>query len=371
MHIAVVCRGLGTAGGVSAVALRQARELARHARVTLISDTLPADTPFAARVLAPVPDLDVLRRFRHVVDEVTFTRAARRALFTLGDVDFVLCHGHAAAALVAKPFRAKRNVPFAMVVHGDISDRPKGTYDARLTAFYRWVTPRAYASADLVIVLTPYFIDIARRGGAERIEVVPNGVDPDDIGGAGEHRPREGALRLLFVGRLAIEKGIDVLLEACAKLDTDYTLDYTLDIVGKGPLESHVPQTDRIHLLGTRPRHELGAIYAAHDVFCMPSLSEPFALVILEALACGTPVIGTRVGGIPDVVVDGVNGLLVPPKDADAFASAITKLANDEPLRAQLAARAKESVLPRLSWTNIGDRLVQVIRDVANRSANP
>ena len=276
MHIAVVCRALGQPGGVSAVALRQARELARHARVTLISDSLPDETPYAARVVVHVPDLDVLRRFRHVVDEVTFTRAARRALFALTDVDFVLVHGHAAATLVARPFRAKRGAKFALVVHGDIHDRPKGTYDPRLTAFYRWATPRAYASADLVILLTPYFRDFAKA--AKKIEVVPNGVDPDDLGPIVK-TPRQGAIRLLYVGRLAVEKGIDVLLDACKKLDVDYEL----DVVGAGPLAFR--ETERIHLLGKRPRHELGAIYGTHDVFCLPSLSEPFALVTLEALA--------------------------------------------------------------------------------------
>ena len=74
--------------------------------------------------------------------------------------------------------------------------------------------------------------------------------------------------------------------------------------------------------------------------------------------------IGTRVGGVPDVVIDGVNGLLVPPNDADAFANAIATLARDETLRARLAANARDSVLPRLRWENVGDALFEAIRRV-------
>ena len=158
MHIAIVCRGLRSGGSVAYVALRQARELERHAKVTLVSPD--------------GPNLHWLHRFRHVPDEIAFARAARRALRALAP-DFVLAHGHAASYLAAR----HAGVPHGLFVHGDISDRPAGTYDARLTAFYRWVTPRAYREADVVFVLAPFFAEIARGHGAKRVEIVPNGVD--------------------------------------------------------------------------------------------------------------------------------------------------------------------------------------------------
>lgn len=366
MHIAVICRALGKPGGVATVALRQARELMRHGEVTLVSDSLPEATEGA---LAPIRDLHVLRRFRHVPDELLFARAARRALVALHrahPIDFVLCHSHAVAYLAARPFAAKSGVRHGFFVHGDISDRPKGTYDARLTAFYRWVTPRAYRSADVVFALAEPFAEIARRAGARRVEVVPNGVDPEDIGlppseTATLHQCRgEGEpLRVLYVGRLAIEKGLEYLLDAVQRVKN-----VTLDIVGSGPLENDIRAAaiHRVRLLGTRPRRELGAIYRDHHVFCTPALSEPFASVITEALVSGIPVIGTKVGGIPEVVDDGVNGLLVPPADAEALVNAISMLARDEGLRLRLAANARASVLPRLAWPEIGDRIAAVIR---------
>lgn len=260
---------------MAAVALRQARELARHARVTLVSDSVPAgcDLPHVA---VRVPNLHALRRFRHVFDEVAFARDARRALATLHDVDVVLAHSHAIAYLAAR----RAGVPFALFVHGDIFERPPGTYDARLTAFYRWVTPRAYATAGLVIVLSSPFVEIVRRHGAANVELLPNGIDPEEIGPAGTREPHE-RFRIVSVGRLAVEKGLDDLLDACALLD----IDYELTIVGSGPLEGHLRAraNDRVHFTGAQPRTSLGAIYAANDLFCTAAVSEPFGNVVVEA----------------------------------------------------------------------------------------
>lgn len=365
MHVAIVCRGLGHESSVATVALRQARELARHARVTLVSDCFPDALPFAATAVAPVPDLHALRRFRHVVDEVLFTRAARRALFALHErdsVDFVLCHGHAPAVLVGRPFRQATGTPFGLFVHADISDRPSGTYDRRLTAFYEWATPRAYESADIVFVLSPAYQELVARRGARNVVVVPNGVDPEDLA-VRPVRPPAPPLRLLYVGRLALEKGIGVLLEAMQMVRADVTL----DVVGGGPLEAEVRSRaagERIRFLGQRPHAELGAIYAAHHVLCVPSLSEPFGLVIIEALARNTPVIASKTGGIPSIVEHRFNGLLVPPDDPAALAQAIDTLAGDESLRAELTANAHKSVIPRFTWPSIGDRLAELIRTI-------
>lgn len=339
--------------------MRQARELARHARVTLISDSLPDELHGLAAVRVRVPDFHALRRLRHVPDEVAFARASRFALQQFGNLDFILCHSHSAAYLGAR----RIGVPFGFFVHGDISDRPAGMYDARLTRFYRWVSPRAYRTADVVFVLAPYFVDFARRGGARRVELVPNGIDPAEIGvgeelAAGDWRVAGAPLRVLFVGRLSVEKGLEKLLDAVDSLGDAVTL----TIVGDGPFAPLVQNDPRVQFLGARPRASLGAIYRAHDVFCSPARSETFGLVIAEALVSGVPVVATHVGGIPTLVAHEHNGLLVPPEDAQALADALRRLANDEALRARLAANARASVLPRFAWPAIGDRIAEILR---------
>ncbi|HEX7706879.1 MAG TPA: glycosyltransferase family 4 protein [Thermoanaerobaculia bacterium] len=376
MHVAVICRALGGSGSVAAVALRQARELARHFRVTLISESFPDETPWAsARLLVTLRDLNVLRRFRHVPDDYMFARASGRALLELqarDPLDFMLAHAHSVAWFGMQPLASRHRVPYGFFVHGDIFERPRGTYDARLTAFYRWVTPRAYRAAPVVFSLSETMGRGIRTRGAPRIEVVPNGIDPSDIGLGPPVQPSPRSpgepLRILNVGRLSLEKGIDHLLDACALL----SVDYRLDIAGGGPLEHQL--RGRIDSLGLKPavrllglveRSRMGALYSSYDVFCTPALNEPFALVILEALASGLPVIGTRVDGIPEVVKHEENGLLVGPADPSALAEAITRLAEDETLRLQLASRSVASVLPRYEWRAIGDQIADVIRRMA------
>ncbi|MDP9190842.1 MAG: glycosyltransferase family 4 protein, partial [Acidobacteriota bacterium] len=361
MHIAILCRGLGAPGAVASIALRQARELTRHARITLVSDSFPDDASWAEQKLVRVPNLNVLRRFRHVPDEIAFARVARRVLRSLPSVDFILAHAHSASHLGARGL----GIPFGFFVHGDIFARPKGTYDARLTAFYRWIAPRAYASADVVFALAPYLAEMARERGARNVAVVPNGIDLHDLGieAAPSPRPRSGALRMISVGRLSVEKGIEHLLAACRLLDSD--VDYELTIAGSGPLEADLraaaADLPRVRFPGAVPRASLGALYGDHDLFVTATLNEAFALVVLEALACGLPVIGTSIDALRAVVHDGENGLLVPPTGPRALADAITRLARDESFRMSLASRAHDSVLPRYGWTAIGDEIASII----------
>ncbi|MFP5245137.1 MAG: glycosyltransferase family 4 protein [Thermoanaerobaculia bacterium] len=362
MHVAIVCRGMGGSGSVASVALRQARELAKRMEVTLVSDSFPAETPFAARALVSMPDLHVLRRFRHVPDELFFARGVRRAL---PSADFALCHSHAVAHLALR----KANMPFGLVVHGDITDRPTGTYDPRLTAFYRWVAPRGYRAANVTIVLAPYFVELARKGGARSVEVMPNGIDLTDLGVATAASAVEEN-RFLYVGRLSVEKGIHVLLDAWPQV----TANASLTILGSGPIA--IPSLPNIHLATPQPRNTLATVYANHTALIAPSLSETFPLAILEALACGLPIIATNTGGIPSIVTHEHNGLLVPPNDSRALAAAIDRLANDAELRQRLASNARASVLPKYSWEAVGARLAEIIGERAappavTRAAGP
>jgi len=187
---------------------------------------------------------------------------------------------------------------------------------------------------------------------------VPNGVDFLDLGidpDALDDRTFDAtSLRLLFVGRFAIEKGVRDLAEAM-------TLAFLLTIVGSGSLETELRARLDATFLGAVPRVHLGALYRDADVVVVPSLSEPFGLVIVEALAAGTPVIATDVGDIAQIVRHGENGLLVPPRDPAALASAIQSLADDRDRLRALASRARASVLPRFSWEESGRRLREAV----------
>jgi glycosyltransferase involved in cell wall biosynthesis len=197
------------------------------------------------------------------------------------------------------------------------------------------------------------------------VEVIPNGIDLHDLGldAPPPTRPRSGPLRMLTVGRLSVEKGIEHLLAACRLLEPD--VDYELTIAGTGPLEADLRNAaadlPRIRFVGVVPRASLGPLYRDHDLFVTATLNEAFALVVLEALACGLPIIGTDIEALRAVVTEGQNGLLVAPGDPRAIADAVERVARDEPLRLSLAANAHGSVLPRYGWGAIGDEIASII----------
>jgi len=366
-HVVVLARQAGGTGSVSLVTRHHACELAREFRVTIVSDSLPEDID---GVLVKPREFNALRRFAHVPNEIAFARAARKALFAITDVDFVLCEGDVPAAIAARALKRKRGTPFGIVTHGDMGERTRGTFDARLSALYRWAEPRSARHADLIAALGPTMAEFARRRGASEsaIVIVPNGIDLHDIGLDPEATTQRDvdrpAIALLFASRLASEKGIVTLLDAVELLRAT-NVAFDLTIAGGGPLEDEVRARSAaldLHFIGALPRVELGDRYLAANVVVAPSLSEALPLALIEALAAGTPVIATPVGDVGEIVRDRENGLLVPSNDAAALARAIETLARDRALLLALTERARPSVLPRFSWEESGRLLRDAVR---------
>ena len=183
------------------------------------------------------------------------------------------------------------------------------------------------------------------RVPATRIRTIRNGVALERMKVA-TLRQDAGQLRLCAVGNLQPVKGYPYLFQALAALGDE--ADVTLDVFGDGPerapLESIVRElglTGAVHFRGQDP--DAASELDAYDAFCLPSLIEGLPIALIEAMATGLPVIATAVGGVPEVISPGDNGLLVPPKDPAALAAAIRQLAGDPQLRAHLGARARET----------------------------
>lgn len=385
-HLVMISPACGGAGAVANVARHQARELARYFQVTLVSDSFPATglKGVTLQSLHP-PRFDWLRRYGHVPRELAFALSAKSALRRLharGGVDVVLCHGHPVTALAAGPLGRRLGIPCVMVTHGDIFDRPKGTYDPRLTWFYRRVTPPAYRRTDLVIALSPHMASLAKRGGAlpERVVVIPNGIDPAEIGLVDDPypraRPASARLELLYVGRLSIEKGVDVLIGSAGLL-TANGVAYRLRIVGAGPEEDRLrllvarSELDgAVEFLGPVPRLALGALYRSADVVCVPSRSDTLPTVVLEALASGRPVLGTDVGGIPFMVNHGQTGWLVPPGDPSALADRVQRIAVDPLALSEMSLAARLEAAKRFNWEDIGTQLSGWITSILDKKSD-
>jgi glycosyltransferase involved in cell wall biosynthesis len=183
----------------------------------------------------------------------------------------------------------------------------------------------------------------------ERVSVLPNPApDVPALPARDELRAGfglDGAV-LAFAGRLGPQKSLDVGLEAVAAVPG-----VTLAIAGDGPDRAVLEQrardlglAGRARFLGNLPREDVLRLFRAADASLLPSSWENFPHTVVEALAVGCPVIATTVGGVPEVVRDGANGLLVPPGDARALAAAIERYFADEALRARLVGVATQSV---------------------------
>lgn len=286
---------------------------------------------------------------------------------------------HAAAAA---RYARKTRRPFVLSAHyhpiwsiegGWLRHRIRGFYDRRLAA-------PIVAQARRVIVQTHEEERLLRVPGfpIPPVEIVPPGYTPLPPPLEGD-RPFARSLGidgpvLLFVGRLASNKGLLELVEAFSRLAAhDPTA--TLVIVGEdGGMRPAVER--RVAALGLGPKVRIAGFVADERLlasafrearlFALPSEYEAFGLVLLEALAQGTPVVASRVGGIPEFLEDGKAGRLVPPNDAAGLAEGLLGLWDDETTRTKFGAYGRDSVVPKFSWERVVDELERIFRDVSD-----
>lgn len=237
--------------------------------------------------------------------------------------------------------------------------------------------------------------DLLRLYGVppQRMTSVPCGVDTQALrpGDRAEARRRLGwplgAFIVLQLGRLVPRKGIDTVVEAFALLPRE--LDTRLYIVGGGsaePDEAVTPEIGRLRGLaqtlgvagrvtftGRRDRDQLRDHYLAADVFVTTPWYEPFGITPLEAMACGTPVIGSNVGGIRYTVLEGVTGHLVPPRDPEALAARLLNLQQNPAHAAAMGRAGVRRVRTQFTWDLVAARLARVYADLrtAARPAAP
>jgi glycosyltransferase involved in cell wall biosynthesis len=199
---------------------------------------------------------------------------------------------------------------------------------------------------------------IARHGfPRSRLHVIPNGVTVRRREPVQAHVP-------VVIGTAALlerRKGIDVLLEASARMETPHRL----VIHGDGPLRSELEAAARD--LGAPAEFpgfatDVEARIAELDVFVLPSRGENLPIAILEAMAAALPVVATRVGGVPEVVADGVTGLLVEPEDPEGLAAALDRVAFDEELRQRFGRAGAARVDEHFDARSTARQMVELYR---------
>ena len=300
---------------------------------------------------------------------------------------------HLAALLVRRAY----GIPLVVTVHSLEPLRPwkreqlGGGYDLST-----WVEREALEAAAAVIAVSQGTRDDVLRlfdVSPERVHVIHNGIDsgfftPDTAHDALDRFGVDPAQPyVLFVGRITRQKGIVHLVRAIEHLDPGFGVVLcagqpdTPQIAREMEEAVETARTHRSNLVWIPEmlsRSDVRQFYSHAALFVCPSVYEPFGIINLEAMACGRPVVASAVGGIPEVVVEGVTGLLVPvalraddpmtPVDAQAFerdlAAAVNRLMADAELRERMGRAGRERAVAEFSWETIADRTVELYRSL-------
>jgi glycosyltransferase involved in cell wall biosynthesis len=275
-------------------------------------------------------------------------------------------------SIVAWCFALRRvRVPMVGMLHqppGGIDFGPlRSAIQARLDRL-------GYRHLQRILVASESLADELRSLGLAT-SVVPPGRDVASTVGAPPEDLRHGRrMAVLCVGNWVERKGILSLLQAFAALDADAA---TLHLVGRTNVEQAYARRiwalisrrdlhDRVVVHGPLPVSEVAAMYAAADVFALPSLKEPYGTVYGEAMAFGVPVVGWRAGNLPYLAAHEVEGLLVEPRDVVGLTLALERLARDSELRSRLGLAARQRALARPTWKDVGALFFGHLREVRN-----
>lgn len=266
-----------------------------------------------------------------------------------------------------------------------------------------WIERTAYRNADGIIAVSEAMKDDVQSlygVDPDRVRVIHNGIDPD------EYLPTEApdllvrrgidpdAPIVLFVGRITRQKGILHLVRALPHLRPDAQIVLCAgapdtEEIGREMAEMveaarAVSPAKIVWISEMLPREAMIGLYGEADLFVCPSVYEPFGIINLEAMACETPVVASAVGGIPEIVVDGETGLLVPfaaegggsaePRNPDSFsralADAVNSLLDDPARRAAMAAASRKRVVERFSWRSVAEATLAYYGELLEREPN-
>ncbi|HSD08678.1 glycogen synthase [Flavobacterium sp.] len=324
------------------------------------------------------PENEHIKMFHNLSRNVEMAQATPKA-------DIVHCHTwytHLAGVFT----RELLQVPLILTTHSLETHRPWKVEQLGNGYFMsRWIETTAYKTADGVIAVSEQMkTDVVEAYGVDpkKVTVIHNGIDPDfykptfDDALLAEYGIDPAIPFVLFVGRITRQKGISQLIEAAQYFNEDCQI---VLCAGAPDTEEIAIETSNLidELKAKRkgvilisemlPREKVKVLYSHARVFACPSLYEPFGIINLEAMSCETPVVGSHVGGIPEIIVEGETGYLIPlesvsrtnfnplhPVDFQkAFAAKVNALLDNEELATKMGKAGRARVLERFSWESI------------------
>ena len=308
-------------------------------------------------------------------DLVMCTPLARRLVRIAAEerLDHLHVHSCGRAALIAMLARRMGGPPYSITLHGPMQDYGAGQcFKWRAAEFATIITRklRAEVETDLAGSLPP------------RIEIQSMGVDTERFRRGTPYVPAEpdGPVRIFCCGRLHVVKGHQYLIRAVAEL-AGRGIDARLTIAGEDEqggagfhreldtLIAELGVAGHVTLLGAVSEAEILSQLTDAHMFVLASMHEPLGVAYMEAMSTGVPTIGTDAGGVPELIDDGGNGLLVPPKDPAALADAIARLAGDPELAAHLSAAGRETVVASFRASQGAETLFQMVTGAPSPTA--
>ena len=325
--------------------------------------------PHLHREISPVQDLLATFRLARMIREqrphILHTHTAKAG--AIGRLAAVLA-GKARPPIVVHTF------------HGHVL---RGYFGRFRTAVFRGLERLLAPVADTLIAVSPEVRDdlvALKVAPLEKFEVIRLGIELDErVAHAQEERKRtrkvmgvpDNRFLVGWIGRMTgVKRGADVL--RAFRLLRDQGVDATLCMVGDGPereqLEALASNLGLMHdCLFAGYQEDVGPFFAAFDAFLLPSANEGTPVTAIESIASGCPVVATRVGGVPDVVEEGVDGFLVEPGDLEAIADRLGRLAADPELRALMGAAGRKRVLSRYAVERLVDDVDSLYRSLLAR----
>jgi glycogen(starch) synthase len=357
-------------GGMQNHTAELTRALDRRGIVQTVLTTRPPTAPYFQRLGDHARVIRVglpVRRFR----QLYAPQAAIIAPILAARADVV--HVHLGEDLAVLPVGAAvarlHRLPLVLTVHtslrhtlavGDLRSAVLKTLGGPIE---RW--------GEAVLVITPRLYRLLASEGIDenRIHLIPPGVNPSLFEGPFEDPFASiGRPRVLFVGRLSPQKGVSTLVAAAGLLEHPSA---QVLLVGDGPerkaLEREAKRIgvgDHMHFVGFLAHDRLPAVLVHADLLVLPSIYEELGTVLLEAMQAALPIVASNIGGIPDVIEDGVNGLLVPPGEPEALARAIDRLLADRDLARRLSEGAHERAKD-YDWEVLAERVLRVYQGVS------
>ncbi|HSM86582.1 MAG TPA: glycosyltransferase family 4 protein [Candidatus Limnocylindrales bacterium] len=324
------------------------------------------------------PNMEFFERARHIGLSARMVRCEGRVDFrTVRDIrecirgdkiDLVHSHGYK-ADLYGYLAASREAKPIVATCHNWLGGSAS-------LGIYNQLDRMALRKFNAVAAVSGEVADKLRASGIaeSKIRVISNGVKAALFCGAAAAEVRPASVKgktIGMVARLDLQKGFEVLLQAILDLKSVFP-ELLLAIVGEGPDRERIQEivqqlglAQNVVLLGQR--NDMPAIYAAMDIFVLPSFNEGLPMTVLEAMAAGKPVVATRVGAIPSVLQDGEAGLLVTPGDGNSLRQALARLLSDPALCARLGRHGQWYVQQNYTSEVMARNYIRMYRDVLHQ----